>query len=98
MLKYVDSLIGGVLLALSGLIISFFGFAWYWSIKNNTTISYYIEEIFFGTTIFQDSILTISVLFDVVLFAILYQLQLYKACKGILAIVLIAVGVILYLY
>lgn len=88
----------GIGLGLLGLVLSFFGFAWFWSIQNNTDINYYIEEVFLGISIFQDKILTLSVLFDVLLFALFFQLKHYKTCKGILAVVLLAVAVILYLY
>jgi hypothetical protein len=88
----------GIVIALLGLVISFFGFGLYWSKVNNTSLDYYINEVFLGMNFFQDSILTLSVLFDIVLFALFYQLKHYKLCKGILLVVLISVPVILYFY
>jgi len=88
----------GIAIALLGMVISFIGFAMYWANINNSTVEYYINEIFFGMHLFQDQILTLSVLFDVILFAIFYQLKLYRLCRGMLLVVIISVPVILYLY
>lgn len=88
----------GIVIAILGLVLSFFAFGLFWSDANNTTLQYYIDEVFLGMHVFQDRILTLSVLFDVVLFAIFYQFKHYRLCKGILLVVLLAVPVILYLY
>lgn len=80
------------------MIMSFFGFAMYWANANNSTVQYYINELFFGMHLFQDQILTLSVLFDVILFAIFYQLKHYRLCRGILLVVIVSVPVIIYLY
>lgn len=88
----------GVLLGIAGALAGFYIFALVWSFQNNTTVSYFISEIFLGTNFFQDKIVTISMLFDVILFALFLKLRMYNICKGLIAVLLLSVPIVIYLY
>lgn len=88
----------GMLMGIAGAVLGFIAFGLFWAYSNNTDLEYFIEEIFIATDFFQDKIVTMSVLVDVVLFAIFLNFEYYKLCKGLVAIMLISVPIIIYLY
>lgn len=92
-----DNLALGVVLGLLGTVAGFFIFATYWSMVNNTSIGYFVENIFLGSPLFRDKIVTISVLFNVMIFYLAMRAKLYKISQGILLVILLSVPLIIYL-
>jgi len=88
----------GFLIGVLGAFAGFYLFGLIWSLQNNTTVSYFVSEIFLGTNFFQDKIVTVSMLFDVILFALFLKLRMYNICKGLVAVLLLSVPIVIYLY
>ncbi|MFN8777075.1 MAG: hypothetical protein ACK5XV_09930 [Flavobacteriales bacterium] len=89
----------GVVIGLAGALLGFMLFGIIWSIGTDHPFTYYLHDTFYGiTSMFQDKIVTISILVDVVLFYIFLRLQWYNLCKGLLAVVILSVPVALCLY
>lgn len=88
----------GLIVGVVGALVGFAAFGFFWSIANDTTFKYFYKDVFIGTTFFTDKIVTISVLMDVLLFFLFMRYNWYNMCKGILAIVILAVPVAVYYY
>lgn len=93
-----DNIWIGILIGLLGALIGFLLFTFGWTLIYDSDFKYFIEEVFLGSGIFRDKIITVSVLFDVLLFAIFMRMNWYEMCKGILAVVIVSVPVIIYFY
>lgn len=88
----------GFILGLIGAVIGFFLYGLIWSNVNGQTLAYFVNDVFIGTSFLTDKLVTISVLFDVLLFFIFMKFNWYNLCKGLLAVVIIAVPVAIYFY
>jgi hypothetical protein len=77
--------------------IGFLLFGIYWSFSNNTDLAYFTKTVFLDTAFYQDKIITVSVLFDVLLFFVFMQMHYYNLCKGILGVVIVTVPVVVVL-
>jgi ABC-type lipoprotein release transport system permease subunit len=88
----------GLIVGVLGALIGFSAFGFFWAIANDTTFKYFYKDVFIGTTFFTDKIVTISVLMDVLLFFLFMRYNWYNMCKGILAVVILAVPVAVYYY
>ena len=94
-----DKIWVGFVLGIIGAAIGFLLFGIIWSIGTDHSFTYYIEDVFTGiTSYFQDKVVTISILIDVVLFYFFLRIHWYNLCKGLLAVVILSVPVALYLY
>lgn len=98
MRKKGDHILIGIGTGLIGAVIGFYLFAFIWGLWYDRGVDDFIQQAWKGTDVFKDRILTISVLFDVFLFALFLRLKFYEICKGILLVVLLSVPVILYFY
>jgi hypothetical protein len=86
----------GILGALLGFVLfGYFGAEW-----NNVSFYKFIHDVFLDTTFlqFQDKVVTISILLDVVIFFLFMRAEWYNLSRGILAIVILAVPIALYFY
>jgi hypothetical protein len=89
----------GVVLGILGALTGFVLFGFVWSVGTEHSFTFYIKDVFTGiTSMFQDKIVTISILIDVVLFYFFLRKNWYNLCKGLLAVVILSVPVALYLY
>jgi hypothetical protein len=88
----------GMLVGILGALLGFGIFGLIWAQVNNTDFTFFVEEIFLGMSFYQDKIVTISMLVDVILFAIFLKYHYYRLCKGLVAVMLISVPFIIYLY
>jgi hypothetical protein len=89
-----DKIWVGIVIGLLGVVVGFFVFGFYWITANSSTMGYFIDTVFLGTGFFQDKIVTVSVLFDVILFFVFMQMKYYNLCKGLLGVVIVAVPVV----
>jgi hypothetical protein len=89
-------LVTGVLGAIGG----FFLFGFFFALGSDTSLHYFIYNIFLGggPISYQDKIVSVSMVMDIVLFFIFMKLGWDRMCKGILAVVVCAVPVVVYLY
>ena len=67
-LKKFDHTAWGVAVGLCGTLIGFLVLASWWSSANGTSLAYFYETVFQNSQLYKDSILTVSVLFNVGLF------------------------------
>lgn len=90
----------GILLGIAGAFAGFFIYALVWSLVNDTTVSGFINDVFFATGPIQvkDKILSVSIIADILLFYLFLRLNWYNICKGLLAVVICTVPVVIYLY
>jgi hypothetical protein len=89
----------GAVLGILGAVTGFMLFGLVWSVGTEHSFTYYIKDVFTGiTSMFQDKIVTISILIDVVLFYLFLRKNWYNLCKGLLAMVILSGPVALYLY
>lgn len=91
-----DKVYVGLIAGIVGIFAGFFLLAIVWSIANKMSVKYFIDEIFIASPLFKDKIITVSVLFNVLLFFVSNKLGYFRISKGILAIVLLAVPIIIY--
>lgn len=87
-------LIAGILVALIGFLL----FGLVWSLSTGSSLKYFITDIFLSTGMFQDKVVTMSLLLDVLLFFVFMRKDWLNFCKGILAVVIIGVPITIYLY
>ncbi len=82
-----------------GLILPIFGFliyGLYWSWKFFRPFSYFINDVFLGTPTFRSSILSISLLINLVPFFIFLRTNRNKGARGVLAAVFVYVPFVVY--
>jgi hypothetical protein len=87
-------MVAGLLGALLGFVIFGLGFAYI----NHITFSEFYHGIFLGVQDFQSRIVTFSMLIDVILFFLFIQKDYQQFCKGIIAVLVLAVIAVAWLY
>lgn len=94
----VDKVWIGVIAGIFGALLGFVIFGIGFSLKNGISFSSYISDIFFGISDFQSRIVTFSMLIDVVLFFIFIRMNYQEFCKGLLAVLVLSVMAVAWLY
>lgn len=97
-MRKLDNIWIGMLVGILGILVGFFLYAVVWSGMNDTSVRFFVEEIFLASNLFKDKIITISVLFNVLLFWICLRTEFFELGKGIMAILLLSVPLIIYFY
>lgn len=91
-----DHPILGIVAGLIGTAVGFCIMTIWWSQANGTSMAYFVQDVFLDSALYKDSILTISVLFNVGLFWICLRFNLEKLAKGILAVIFVSVPLIIW--
>jgi hypothetical protein len=95
--KKFDTVLLGILIGLIG---PFFGFLIYgglWSAYFGKAFGYFVNEIFLNIPAFQSSIVSLSLLFNLIPFFAFLRTSRYYAARGVLASIFIYVPVVIYL-
>ncbi len=92
--RFFLGLISGIL----GAFIGFFIFGTGWIIANDRSMEYFVQEVFLRSELFKSRIISVSILFDVLLFFLAIRKEWYHFAKGVLAVVILAVPLALYFY
>jgi hypothetical protein len=87
----------GFAAGLLGTGIGFAAMTVWWSWANGTSFDYFIQQVFIGSALYKDSILTISVLFNVGVFWIALQHNWNRFARGILGVIFVTVPLIIWL-
>lgn len=87
-------MIAGILGALIGFALFGIGFALF----NDISFSDFLRDVFFGVRDFQSRIVTFSMLIDVVLFFVFIRKNYQEFCKGLLAVLVLSVVAVAWLY
>jgi tetrahydromethanopterin S-methyltransferase subunit C len=96
MRQRLDNFLGGFIIGMIGNVAGFFTIALIWAIANNMSVQYFINEIFLGSDLFKDKILTVSALLNVIIFFFANRAEYYRMVRGIIAAVLFMVPFIIY--
>lgn len=92
----IDHPVIGIFAGLLGTLMGFGTMTIWWSWANETSMDYFIQDVFWESSLYKDSILTISVLFNVGLFWLCLRSNFEQLAKGILAVIFISVPLIIY--
>ncbi|MDA0882977.1 MAG: hypothetical protein NWQ53_04535 [Flavobacteriales bacterium] len=93
-----DKLYFGLITGVLGALVGFFIFATGWILANDRSMNYFINEVFLNSELFKSRIISVSILFDVLLFFLVIRKEWYNFAKGILAVVIVSVPLALYFY
>ena len=87
----------GVLMGLLGTGVGLGLLTVWWCTANDMSYRFFIEEVFLRGQLYQDSILTLSILFNVLIFYILLRFDRLQWARGVLTVVLISVPLVVWL-
>ena len=87
----------GFVAGLLGTGIGFAAMTVWWSWANGTSFDYFIQDVFMGSALYKDSILTISVLFNVGVFWMALRADWDRFARGVLGVIFITVPLIIWL-
>lgn len=87
-------MVAGVLGSVLGFVLFGFGFA----MLNHISFSTFITDIFMKVEDFQSRIVSFSMLIDVILFFVFIRKNYQQFCKGLMAVLVLSVAVVAYLY
>lgn len=88
----------GVLVGLLGAILGFIIFGFVFALKEDMTFYEFYRDVFLGVANFQSRIISFSVLLDIVMFYIFIRKDYQQMCKGIMAVLVLAVIAVAILY
>jgi hypothetical protein len=89
----------GLLTGILGAALGFIAFWLVFTLGTQTSLFTFIDDLLHGITrYYQDKIVTISILADVVLFFYFIKKEWYNLSRGILMVVILSVPVALYFY
>jgi hypothetical protein len=88
----------GILIGLLGVLIGYLAFACIFTWKEDLPIASFFEEVFLRMEDFQSRILSFAALADIGLFYLFLKKEMYRVCKGITFILLLAVIGVVMLY
>jgi len=93
-----DHPILGIAIGLFGVVLGYFAFASIFTWKENLPMTSFFEEVFLRMEDFQSRILSFAALADIGLFYLFLKKEMYRTCKGITFVLLLAVIGVVMLY
>lgn len=93
-----DNIWIGMIIGIVGFAIGFLLFGLGFKLWSGGSLSQFINYVFLGVYDFESRIVTVAVLFDVALFYFFLRKQMLELSKGILAIMVLSVPVVAWLY
>lgn len=91
-----DSLKVGLIIGLFAPVIGFIIYGLYWSWNFNRTLGYFYEDLFIGTPAYRSSILSLSILINLIPFFIFIRKEKYQTARGVLLAVFVYVPFVIY--
>ena len=89
----------GIALGIIGAAVGFILFGLVFTLGTSTNLTTFFNDLAYGVTaMYQDKVVTISILVDVVLFYYFIRKEWFQISRGILYIVICSVPVALYFY
>ena len=86
----------GFIAGLLGIILGFFLLGFAWSITNDDSMSYFINNIAIKSMLYRDSILTACTLLNVGIFYLALRKEMWEFCRGIMLVILLSVPMIIW--
>lgn len=96
--KKYDSLPLGLAIGLISPLVGFVIYGLLWSTYFKKPFDYFVQNIFVGVDTFQSSIVTLSLIFNLVPFFVFLRSNRYRSGRGVLMALFIYVPVVLYLH
>ena len=96
-MKRFDTVGSGVAAALLSTLAGFLLLGTVWGLWNGFSLQYFVVEVFVRSPLYRDSILTVSVLTNAVGFWWALRTDRERFARGVVAVVLLAVPVIVWL-
>jgi hypothetical protein len=89
----------GIILGLLGAGLGFLLFGFVFTLGTSTNLGTFFYDLAYGVTaMYQDKVVTVSILTDVVIFYYFIKKEWYQLSRGILFVVIASVPVALYFY
>lgn len=98
MKQRIDKIWVGILVGMLGGFLGFLIFGYVFALINDISFSEFYQGVFLGVQSFQSKIVTVSMLVDIILFFIFIRKNYFNFCKGLMAVLVLAVLVVLWLY
>ncbi len=98
MLDKIDNYRVGLIIGLIGPILGFVLYGIYYTIDDHVSFYYYVDTFMIRTSQFRSSIASLSLLFNLLVFLLLFRFKKDEGCRGILMGTAIYVPIILILY
>lgn len=86
----------GLLMGLIGPVIGFIIYGLYWSWNFQKTFAYFVNDLFIGTPDLRSSILSLSLLMNLVPFFVFLKTDRFKGARGVMLAVFLYVPFVLY--
>ena len=96
-MKRFDTVGAGLAAGLLTTLAGFLGFGLVWGLMNEQSLQYFVVEVFYLSPLYRDSILTVSILTNAVGFWWALRTDRERFARGVVAVVLLAVPVIVWL-
>jgi hypothetical protein len=96
-MKRFDTVGAGLAAGLLTTLAGFLGFGLVWGLMNEQSLQYFVVEVFYRSPLYRDSILTVSILTNAVGFWWALRTDRERFARGVVAVVLLAVPVIVWL-
>jgi hypothetical protein len=96
-MKRFDTVGAGLAAGLLSTVAGFLGFGLVWGLMNEQSLQYFVVEVFYRSPLYRDSIMTVSVLTNAVGFWWALRTDRERFARGVVAVVLLAVPVIVWL-
>lgn len=87
----------GILAGLVGTGTGFLLLAAWWCTANHQDFSYFVQNVFIASSLYKDSILTVSVLFNVGVFYLALQKDMYRFTRGLMLTMILSVLLIIWI-
>lgn len=94
--KRYNSVKFGLLIGLIGPVLGFVIYGLYWSWSFHRTFSYFVNDLFIGTPDFRSSIISLSLLMNLLPFFLFLRSDRYKSARGVLLGVFIYVPFVVF--
>jgi hypothetical protein len=94
--KKKDSNARGLFFGMLSPVLGFFIYGFYWAWKFNKSFGYFFHDIFMGTPAYKSSILSLSLLVNLIPFFIFLRTDRNKSARGVLLAVFIYVPFVVY--
>jgi hypothetical protein len=94
-----DTVPAGIAVGVVGALLGFVLFGLVFTLGTSTNLATFFHDLLYGiTAMYQDKVVTISILGDVALFYLFIRMEWYQMSRGILYVVICSVPVALYFY
>jgi hypothetical protein len=95
--KKYDNMMLGIAAGMVSPVLGFLLYGLFWAYYNHRSFSYFVNDIFINTPAFQSSIVSLSLLINLLPFFIFLRKERYQSARGVLAALFIYVPFVIYL-